>query len=610
MTTRIVEFADGFTSATPPDTTGYLLTTNVGDDLCPLDGDHLVPLVNLPVLTNAKIPLLDIDKIPVLTEDKLPMIPSNKLPSYVDDVVEVANYAALPVTGETGKIYIALDTNVTYRWSGSAYVQIGQNITSTDNVSEGATNKYYTATRAQGDAVVNAVTGGETNKAPSVAAIKAYVDANSSNGVTDVDVLAIDNYDAAQLADYTQTGLAFNTTTQIHGVKSAQLIHDPLVNQSYKKVIAVDRKFRGQMIELSLANRSTATDGNLTLLVTDETNSAVISASQSIQTDSFTIAATTANTSTTISGLSNTDANKLMPGMAISGAGIALNTLITSVNAVAGTAVISVAATASATVTLRISALPKRRTFTFTVPQTCASLSYTVTALPEANSPRSTLDDVVFKLASMSLTSTSVDLPVITTQSSLFSSTTAFGNVDITGALSTSSGSGVYSYNSATGVYTFLKAATVDISASLVASSATQCMAQIQYNATQVGLGASTTGGAGYGGTTSWTGKVAIGDTLKVRNSTSGTTSQAYISVTATAYDTSIKTIPLTQSALIQDADSTIRLDSHNGYGSTANKIPRFTNIQQNIGDAILYTDSSVNGASFTVLKSDRKSVV
>lgn len=52
------------------------------------------------------------------------LIPSNYLPSYVDDVIEVANYAALPVTGETGKIYVTLDTNKQYRWSGSAYVYI------------------------------------------------------------------------------------------------------------------------------------------------------------------------------------------------------------------------------------------------------------------------------------------------------------------------------------------------------------------------------------------------------------------------------------------------------------------------------------------------------
>ena len=51
-------------------------------------------------------------------------VPSSQLPSYVDDVVEVANYAALPATGETGKIYITLDTNYIYRWTGSTYVEI------------------------------------------------------------------------------------------------------------------------------------------------------------------------------------------------------------------------------------------------------------------------------------------------------------------------------------------------------------------------------------------------------------------------------------------------------------------------------------------------------
>jgi hypothetical protein len=54
-------------------------------------------------------------------------VPSIQLPSYVDDVVEVANFAALPVTGETGKIYITLDNNKVYRWTGSTYVEIAAN---------------------------------------------------------------------------------------------------------------------------------------------------------------------------------------------------------------------------------------------------------------------------------------------------------------------------------------------------------------------------------------------------------------------------------------------------------------------------------------------------
>lgn len=56
--------------------------------------------------------------------DSTSKVSSTYLPSYVDDVLEYANYAALPATGETGKIYVALDTNKTYRWSGSAYVYI------------------------------------------------------------------------------------------------------------------------------------------------------------------------------------------------------------------------------------------------------------------------------------------------------------------------------------------------------------------------------------------------------------------------------------------------------------------------------------------------------
>lgn len=52
------------------------------------------------------------------------LIPSSILPSYVDDVLEYSSLANFPVTGETGKIYIALDTNKTYRWSGSTYIYI------------------------------------------------------------------------------------------------------------------------------------------------------------------------------------------------------------------------------------------------------------------------------------------------------------------------------------------------------------------------------------------------------------------------------------------------------------------------------------------------------
>ena len=55
-------------------------------------------------------------------------VPSAQLPSYVDDVVEYDSRSAFPATGESGKIYIALDTNKTYRWSGTEYVEISASL--------------------------------------------------------------------------------------------------------------------------------------------------------------------------------------------------------------------------------------------------------------------------------------------------------------------------------------------------------------------------------------------------------------------------------------------------------------------------------------------------
>lgn len=52
------------------------------------------------------------------------VIPSVNLPSYVDDVLEFSSLSAFPGLGESGKIYIATDTNLSYRWATSTYVQI------------------------------------------------------------------------------------------------------------------------------------------------------------------------------------------------------------------------------------------------------------------------------------------------------------------------------------------------------------------------------------------------------------------------------------------------------------------------------------------------------
>lgn len=76
-------------------------------------------------------------------------VPSSQLPSYVDDVLEFENVASLPNTGETGKIYVAINTGRIYRWSGSAYFEISTPPDNTDAVPEGATNLYFTNARAR-----------------------------------------------------------------------------------------------------------------------------------------------------------------------------------------------------------------------------------------------------------------------------------------------------------------------------------------------------------------------------------------------------------------------------------------------------------------------------
>ena len=56
------------------------------------------------------------------------LVPSSQLPSYVDDVLEYPTLSSFPATGETGKIYVTLDTNLTYRWSGTGYVEISKSL--------------------------------------------------------------------------------------------------------------------------------------------------------------------------------------------------------------------------------------------------------------------------------------------------------------------------------------------------------------------------------------------------------------------------------------------------------------------------------------------------
>ena len=96
------------------------------------------------VLVAADIGAVDIDDVGVAggvaSLDENGLVPSTQLPSYVDDVIEGyydstngrfykdSTYTT-QITPESGKIYVSLDTDVTYRWSGSIYVEISKSLT-------------------------------------------------------------------------------------------------------------------------------------------------------------------------------------------------------------------------------------------------------------------------------------------------------------------------------------------------------------------------------------------------------------------------------------------------------------------------------------------------
>jgi hypothetical protein len=108
--------------------------------------------------------------------DEAGKVPANQLPSFVDDVLEFADLAAFPVEGESGKIYIAIDTNKSYRWSGSIFVEVSPSIGT--NLAQGTnTNTNVIITSSTGSA---ATLNGATD---TLAGIMTAADKTKLNGL-------------------------------------------------------------------------------------------------------------------------------------------------------------------------------------------------------------------------------------------------------------------------------------------------------------------------------------------------------------------------------------------------------------------------------------------
>lgn len=125
--------------------------------------------------------------------DSAGKVPAAQLPSYVDDVVEFANLASFPGTGETGKIYVALDTNKTYRWSGSIYIEISPSEVVSVNTKTGV------VTLVAGDIGVTAISGVTGTEVQTVLqSLKTQIDGKANTTHTHVSTDITDFVEAAQ----------------------------------------------------------------------------------------------------------------------------------------------------------------------------------------------------------------------------------------------------------------------------------------------------------------------------------------------------------------------------------------------------------------------------
>jgi hypothetical protein len=111
---------------------GAVATTDIADNLTTNDATKVLSAKQGKVLAEQISTKLNANLKGVVNGvaelDEAGKVPASQLPSYVDDVLEYNNQAGFPTTGETGKIYVAKNTNKTYRWSGSGYVEISASL--------------------------------------------------------------------------------------------------------------------------------------------------------------------------------------------------------------------------------------------------------------------------------------------------------------------------------------------------------------------------------------------------------------------------------------------------------------------------------------------------
>lgn len=156
-------------------------------------------------------------------------IPASQIPGGFDNIEEYDNLAAFPTTGEEGKIYVAKDTNLTYRWTGSQYVEISPSLA----LGETATTAYrgdrgkvaYNHSQVSGNSTIHhthdnkelldSYTQTEADLANAVAKVHEHGNKNVLDGITSDKVNSWDGKeDAFEVLPTTKGGTGTNAESQ------------------------------------------------------------------------------------------------------------------------------------------------------------------------------------------------------------------------------------------------------------------------------------------------------------------------------------------------------------------------------------------------------------
>lgn len=156
-------------------------------------------------------------------------IPASQIPGGFDNIEEYDNLAAFPTTGEEGKIYVAKDTNLTYRWTGSRYVEISPSLA----LGETATTAYrgdrgkvaYTHSQVSGNSTIHhthankelldTYTQTEADLANAVAKVHEHSNKDVLDGITSAKVNSWDGKeDAFDILPTTKGGTGTNAASK------------------------------------------------------------------------------------------------------------------------------------------------------------------------------------------------------------------------------------------------------------------------------------------------------------------------------------------------------------------------------------------------------------